>query len=409
MKTIYLEDLSIGGGRYGIGASAVDYNPNLPTYLRITDIRDDGTLDLSSKKSVEDPEANNYMLRPGDIVFARTGNSTGRNYFYDERDGAFAYAGFLIKFSLDPEKVNPRYVKYYAQSKPYWDWVASFNTGSTRGNINAKTYGKLPILLPEREKQDAIVLFCDSISDKIRINSQLNDYLLEFGDALFARALKENEQKISYQPIGTFCEVKGGKRLPKGSDLISEANSHPYIRVRDLNNASVLLLTPEMLYVDDETQASISRYIVNAGDVIVSVVGTIGLTAYIGNTLDGANLTENCNKLTSFNGDLAAWSYFFLRSPAGVEAIKLGAVGAVQAKLPLKNIKGIEVPFLPVREREETVAKLNDVLAAIQINLAESLALGELRDSLLPKLMSGEIGVSKVDITQLNNHLGDCY
>lgn len=230
----------------------------------------------------------------------------------------------------------------------------------------------------------------------------LNGYLADLGDALFAQALKENKQEIAYQTVESFCEVKGGKRLPKGSELISDANSHPYIRVRDLNNTTVLQLTPEMLYVDDETQANISRYIVNDGDVIVSVVGTIGMTAYIGNTLNGANLTENCNKLTSFNGDLAAWSYFFLRSPDGAEAIRLGTVGAVQAKLPLKNIKSIEVPFIPALEMEKTVAKLNDILSAIQINLVESLALGELRTTLLPRLISGEIDVSKIDITQLN-------
>lgn len=233
----------------------------------------------------------------------------------------------------------------------------------------------------------------------------VNGYLADLGDALFAQALKENKQEIAYQTVESFCEVKGGKRLPKGSELISDANSHPYIRVRDLNNTTVLQLTPEMLYVDDETQANISRYIVNDGDVIVSVVGTIGLTAYIGNTLNGANLTENCNKLTSFNGDLAAWSYFFLRSPDGAEAIRLGTVGAVQAKLPLKNIKSIEVPFIPALEMEKTVAKLNDILSAIQINLVESLALGELRTTLLPRLISGEIDVSKIDITQLNSHL----
>ena len=85
-----------------------------------------------------------------------------------------------------------------------------------------------------------------------------------------------------------------------------------------------------MLYIDDETRSNISRYVVNTGDLIVSVVGTIGLTAYIGKTLDEANLTENCNKLTSFKGDFAAWSYFFLRSSMGMEAIRLGTVGAVQ-------------------------------------------------------------------------------
>ena len=176
-KIATLWELSCDGGRYGIGASAVEYDEQLPAYLRITDIDDDGTLNQHDRKSVDDPNAAEYMLREGDIVFARTGSSTGRNYFYDRRDGEFAFAGFLIKFSLDSNKVNPRYVKYYAQSKPYWDWVTSFNTGSTRGNINAKTYASMPVLLPERAVQDAIVVFCDAISDKIRSNAKLNGYL----------------------------------------------------------------------------------------------------------------------------------------------------------------------------------------------------------------------------------------
>lgn len=117
------------------------------------------------------------MLQEGDIVFARTGNSTGRNYYYDPRDGEFVFAGFLIKFSLDGSKVNPRFIKYYTQSRMYWDWVASFNAGSTRGNINAKTYAQMPILLPERSTQDAIVAICDALSDKMRVNNRINGYL----------------------------------------------------------------------------------------------------------------------------------------------------------------------------------------------------------------------------------------
>lgn len=174
---VSLADICINRGEYGIAASAVDYDPKLISYLRISDIRDDGSLDLASRKSVADPKAEKYMLLPNDIVFARTGNSTGRNYFYDPRDGKFAYAGFLIKFSIDPKLVNPRYIKYYCQSSTYWNWVASFNSGSTRGNINAKTYSFMPIFLPSRCEQDCIVKICDSISDKIRVNNRINDYL----------------------------------------------------------------------------------------------------------------------------------------------------------------------------------------------------------------------------------------
>ena len=173
-----LGELSIGGrGYYGIGASAVPYSAELYTYLRITDINDDGTLNMSDLKSVSDEKATDYLLKPNDIVFARTGASTGRNYFYDGTDGEFVFAGFLIKFSLDPKKANPRYIKYYCISKDYRDWVAAFNTGSTRGNINAQTLASMPISLPDRAIQNRIVKVLDAIEEKRKSNAKINDNL----------------------------------------------------------------------------------------------------------------------------------------------------------------------------------------------------------------------------------------
>lgn len=174
-QIVTLSDISVGGkGSYGIAASAVPFSDNLFTYLRITDINDEGTLNLQDLKSVDDDRAKDYLLAPNDIVFARTGASTGRNYFYDGTDGEFVYAGFLIKFSIDSNKVNPKYIKYYCQSKQYKDWINSFNTGSTRGNINAQTLGKMPIPLINRNQQDALVSILSSIDEKIRSNTEIN-------------------------------------------------------------------------------------------------------------------------------------------------------------------------------------------------------------------------------------------
>ena len=102
--------------------------------------------------------------------------------------------------------------------------------------------------------------------------------------------------------VGEVANVKGGKRIPKGIGLINIPNGHPYIRVRDLNNKRLLELDNSYEYVDNETQKVISKYTVKTGDVVLSIVGTIGLVAIVGRTLDGANLTENCVKLSSFHG-----------------------------------------------------------------------------------------------------------
>ena len=180
-QIVTLSEISVGGkGSYGIAASAVPFSDNLYTYLRITDINDDGTLNLQDLKSVDDEKAKDYLLTPNDIVFARTGASTGRNYFYDGSDGEFVYAGFLIKFSLDSQKVNPKYIKYFCQSKQYKDWINSFNTGSTRGNINAQTLGKMPVPLISRYQQDAMVSVLSSIDEKIRNNTKINCNLCLF-------------------------------------------------------------------------------------------------------------------------------------------------------------------------------------------------------------------------------------
>lgn len=177
-ETVTLGDISINGkGSYGIAASAVPYSDNLYTYLRITDINDNGTLNKQSLMSVDNENAEKYILKPNDIVFARTGGSTGRNYFYDGRDGKFVYAGFLIKFSIDENMVNPKFIKYYCLSDEYKGWVRSFNTGSTRGNINAQTYANMPIKLPSRTQQDLLVRTLSVLDDKIELNNRINENL----------------------------------------------------------------------------------------------------------------------------------------------------------------------------------------------------------------------------------------
>ena len=158
MNLVKLKDLTLDNkGHYGIGAAAVERSEDLPTYLRITDINEDGTLDYEGLKSVDSSDTDKYYLQENDIVFARTGNSTGKNYLYDGRDGELVYAGFLIKFSLNPEIVNPLYVKYYCMTKEYWGWVEGISTGSTRKNINAKMFGELEIPLPIKKVQDKVV------------------------------------------------------------------------------------------------------------------------------------------------------------------------------------------------------------------------------------------------------------
>jgi type I restriction enzyme S subunit len=172
-----------------------------------------------------------------------------------------------------------------------------------------------------------------------------------------------NEAKIK-----EFADVKGGKRLPKGKQLIKEQNSHPYIRIRDLGKSKYLQLTSEYEYVDNETQQSIARYIVNEGDILISVVGTIGLIGIVGDTLDKANQTENCDKIINIKELIPEYLYYYLVSDFGQEEIRKGTVGAVQPKLPLKNVQDISVRYPSMAEQEKIVSILSSIDEKIATN-----------------------------------------
>lgn len=173
-----LAELCVGNkGSYGLAEPAIPYNQNGYRYIRISDITNDGFLSNADCKSVEADNTNDFILKRNDILFARTGNSTGRNYFFNGNEGKCVYAGFLIKFTIDNTKVNPLYVKYYCKSQTYWDWIKQFNTGSTRGNINANTFSKMLIPLPSRQVQDKIVALLESLEQKILTNNRINDNL----------------------------------------------------------------------------------------------------------------------------------------------------------------------------------------------------------------------------------------
>lgn len=387
-----LGELSLGGGKYGIAASAVDFDAKLPAYLRITDINDDGTLNWNDRKSVNDSDAYKYMLSEGDIVFARTGNSTGRNYYYDSRDGEFAFAGFLIRFSLDDKKVNPRYVKYYAQSKAYWDWIASFNTGSTRGNINAKTYAQMPVPLPDRSTQDSIVMLCDSISNKIRLNTKLNGYLLELMNVQYQHSFCCN--KLTLGSIYDIADVVYGAAF-KSALFNEEKVGYPLIRIRDLSTFSPQYWTNE---------AHPKRVFVHPGDVLAGMDAEFTPCLWQG---EMAVLNQRVCLFEPAANSGVSRSYLLMALNPLLAFIQNYASGTTVAHMGKGDLEALNVP-IPARgdlERFNTIAE--PLREQIVQNSIQNRKLAALRDALLPKLMSGEIDVSRIDLTQLNSHLAE--
>lgn len=151
-----------------------------------------------------------------------------------------------------------------------------------------------------------------------------------------------SEWRIS--KIRELAKVKGGKRLPKGNKLSEEGTSHPYIRVVDFSDGRISL--SNLLYVPEEVFPSIKRYTVDSGNVVISIVGTIGLVATIPPELHKASLTENAAKIMIANSNVDPYYLFwYLKSPFGQYEIQRNTVGSTQPKLPLYGIENIDVRY----------------------------------------------------------------
>lgn len=403
-ERVTLNEISIDGkGSYGIAAAAVPYSKDLNTYLRITDITDDGVLIKEGLKSVDDKNSENYLLKPNDIVFARTGNSTGRCYFYDGRDGKLVYAGFLIKFSLDPGKLNPKFMRYYTLSDEYKNWVASFSSGSTRGNINAKTYGDMIINLPPREQQDSLVSILSTLDEKIEVNNKINKTLEEMAQAIFKHWFVDfefpNEDGEPYKSSGgemvdselgpipkgwavkkltEIAEITMGQS-PNGSSFNEEGMGSVFYQGRtDFTKRYPI----RRLYTTEPKRMALK------GDILMSVrapVGDLNIAneeCCIGRGLCAVRSRDNHNSFIFY-------TMMQLKNVFDVfngEGTVFGSIG----KDDLNSIK-IAYPANQVLNKFEcTVSRLDCKYLYLD---KENRILSKIRDTLLPKLMSGEIRV----------------
>ena len=182
-KTV--DEVSMGKGEYGAQSASIGYNPTRPRYVRITDINDDGTLNDDVVASINPSDDEQYKLEYGDFMFARMGATVGKTYAFIE--GNQIFAGYLIRYRLNPELINPRYLYWYTRLDEYWNWVKLNQSGAAQPGINAKKYGSLQIPLPPIEEQNAFAAFVEQ-TDKSKLAIQKS---LEETQKLFDSLMQE--------------------------------------------------------------------------------------------------------------------------------------------------------------------------------------------------------------------------
>ena len=337
------------------------------------------------------------VLRPQEFVFnrrtTRNGEKIGMAYNNTDREYIFTndYVAFRVKQEY-LDKLLPDYLYLFFCRDEFDRYARYKSTGSATEFFNWEDMCAVPFEIPPMDFQQLVVNAYKVLNKRIETKQKINDNLEATAQSLFqeqfAAFYNENELPDGYSiaTLDSLCSIKGGKRLPADGELLDTPTAHPYIRVRDLGSNRYVCLTNQFQYIDEETHSAISRYIVNTNDIVISIVGTIGLIGKIHTSLNNANLTENCVKLANIHTVTPDYLYYTLCYKKQIKEIELLTVGAVQSKLPMYNIQSMKILVPPTEVIGDFQHKFDIFNEQIEANTIEIQRLYELQSVLLAKL-----------------------
>ncbi len=422
-----------------------------PKFLRITDIQN-GAVDWRSVPHcpINKKKHEKYKLHQGDIVVARTGNSTGENYLFNSAADA-VYASYLIRFQIDQNKADPRFVWYTMRSQEWWAYVQSSKTGSAQAGANAKVLGGFPINLPPLTEQKAIAHILGSLNDKIELNRRMNETLEAMARALFKswfvdfdpvidnalaagneipeelkdkaeiRRMKAEENNSSFIPHNSsfhhlfpseFEHTEEMGWIPKGwgvvtlddlVDLIGGGTPKtskeeywnggiPWFSVVDAPNTSDVFVIDTEKNVTELGVEKSSTKILPIGTTIISARGTVGKCAMVGESMA---MNQSCYGVRGKKDISDSFVYYATREK--VADLQRGGHGSVFNTITRDTFKTIKIAF----GEPELTGKLDDRIKPsfdrILANRFCSKTLSKTRDTLLPQLLSGEIRIPEAE------------
>jgi len=386
--------------QYGLSESAEEIGEFI--YIRITDITPDGFLDKSNLAYInKNKVTEEYVLHVGDVLVARTGATYGKTYLFKENFKA-TYGGFLIKF-LFSNKLDNKFFFQFSRSKIYWNQANNLVGGGAQPQFNANVISKIKIPLPPLPEQRAIAKILSDLDAKIELNQQMNKTLEEIGQAIFKRWFIDfefpNEEGKPYKSSGgKMVESELGK-IPEGwkvgsiyeiAEVIYGApfNSKlfnkekvglPLIRIRDLKDYN-----PEFYTTENHPKSTI----INPGDIIASMDAEfrpyiwLGERSYLNQRLCYFKPKNKVHKHFILN-TIRPLLNFFESAKVGTTVIHLGKSDIDTWKITIPDDEISKMYF----------EIIDPIYNRIVNNSIEIRVLSQLRDSLLPKLMSGKIRV----------------
>ncbi|EPN3958737.1 restriction endonuclease subunit S [Vibrio alginolyticus] len=407
---------------YGYTASA---NTEIvgPKFLRITDIQG-GVVDWDTVPYCEIPESklNKNLLSQGDIVVARTGNSTGENYMFSG-DEPSVFASYLIRFKVDSNIANPHYVWLQMRTKRWWDFVSGAKSGSAQAGANATVLGKFEVTLPPKNVQDYVVDVISCLSSKISLNTSTNQTLEEMAQAifkswfvdfdpvkakmngeqpegmdaatasLFPEKLVESELGLipegwEIKPIKDLCSKVQNGGTPKRSESSYWDNGDiPWLTSGEVRQSIITSVENRI------TQLGLDKSSAKWVPELSTLVALYGATA--GEvSITSIPLTTNQAVCALMPKKEHQW-YNYLQLKSRVAELAGKAVGSAQQNISKGLVESTEVLSVPESLLEAFNAQVENLFKLRICNLQENVELGNLRDTLLPKLLSGEIELGR--------------
>ena len=185
-KITTLLEVSNEKPKYGSGASAITFD-NKVRYIRITDVNEDGSLRYDSVASPSEVE-DEYFLKKGDLLFARSGATVGKTYLHKEEKHNSIYAGYMIRFRFKEQICNPVFVNAITKTKYYKNWLLSNQTQVAQPNINAQQYGSFNIIIPPISLQNQFASLVEKIESIKEHQTQSTEEINTLFDALMQKA-----------------------------------------------------------------------------------------------------------------------------------------------------------------------------------------------------------------------------
>jgi type I restriction enzyme S subunit len=408
--------------KYGANESGLDYHENLPRYIRISDFGIDGKLNEEKKHSLPFEIARNYLLKDGDILFARSGATVGKAYQFRSSlsiEKEYCYAGYLIKAEPALNKVNSDLLYYYTQSSSFNSWKDSIFNKATIENIGADKYAELFIPLPPLAEQESIAQFldekCARIDEAVRIKEKQIDLLKEYRQIAIHQAVTKglnDKVKMKDSGIDWIGEIpehweviplnyigftqngisKGGEYFGKGTPFISYSDVYKNETLPQNINGLVEATSNEML-----------QYSVEKGDVFFTrtseTVDEIGLSSVALKNFENATFAGFLIRFRfTKNIYLPEFSKYYFRSKTH-RTFFVGKMNLViRASLSQELLKKMPVLIPPLSEQNQIVAHLEALTTktdeAIHLKEQQIEQLKQYKNSLINEVVTGKIRVS---------------